>query len=166
MKKLLLSLFSIGISLLGNAQGFEWVKSQPINFYLNPSNVTFPMVTNGNRLIHVRTDSVIQLFGQSSYGMQEIESRDLNGNTQWSFPLTNKCSIDQIIADKNGNVFVAGSYMDTLVLNFSDTLFNSGSGFNTNTFMICISSQAQLIWKKNILRLHKKSKCYRVFYRL
>jgi hypothetical protein len=150
MKRLLPLFVYFFICNLTNAQNFDWVKSKPFNFSSNPANINSPLINSGNSLVYVYADSILQLFSSYAFGKQNVEISDLSGNPLHNFTLSPKCDVQKITCDANGNIFISGNYLDTLFLNGTDTLINTGTGFNTNAFIICIDQQAQLLWKRNL----------------
>lgn len=141
-----------------NAQHqFEWIEPHPVNWNLNPAFTEHLVTTDGlNRSVTARmvayTLNYTGLFGH--YG---IEARDSLGNIQTSFSLSPKVQVHSIVADDDGNTFVAGVFMETMHMGLSDSLTNiggAGNAFDVNAFLIKINSNGFLEWSRNLEQTH------------
>ncbi len=138
-------------SFTSSAQVFEWVKTNPVQFNQNPSMVTSSICKAGNGMIFMaRTDSVTFTFGSTAFGIFKIDLTDSAGNTVRTAQLGPKVTVHDIVADSAGNLFVAGSFMDTCSIDGQDTLNNSGGAFSVNPFLLCFDSTGTLQWKRNL----------------
>jgi hypothetical protein len=152
MKKLLLFLAFTYLIREVNAQSFEWIKNDPVNFNFNPSYPALPINFDkiNNRVINARLDSFAYIYSQSTFGIIQIESRDTNGIVQWSLPLANAC-VQRIAIDQMGNTIVGGQFQQTLTIGNSDSLNYINLPFlNMNAFLIKLDNQGNLLWKKNV----------------
>ncbi|MEO6167339.1 MAG: hypothetical protein ABIO46_06420 [Chitinophagales bacterium] len=57
-----------------------------------------------------------------------------------------------MVADETGNLFIGGSYLEMLLINGSDSLLNTGNGYDINTFLF--NADGKLAWKRNVTLQH------------
>lgn len=158
-KLLKLSLITIiSVILLSfkvNSQSFQWVANRNHTFSINPDMTSFNSHSdiNGNSVI-----SDIQLYklyyGQNIYGDVSLKRYNSTGNLISGKILLGKIFVSGIQTDNKGNVYLAGNFMDTLVIDSGNKLFNTGSGFNLNYFLIKLNSDLNFIWSKNITAIY------------
>jgi len=156
MKKIYaLSVFILSFTTAAFSQQFEWVHSTAMAYTLNPALPANMVCTSDAGPVYAAyIDSNTLIYGQDVYGKNKIDCYNSNGELQWSFSLGNKSLLNRTVADNDGNLFVAGSYMETLSINGTDSLTNTGSGYNINVFLLCINSFGELLWKRNVTLTH------------
>ena len=151
MKKfLLLSILAFSISTIAFGQQMEWLKSNAVQYTLNPTMPKHLIAASGNTVYAAGLDSPSVNFGQGIFGKQIINCYTASGNFKWSFSIGPTAYIEDIVTDSSGNLLAAGKFIENLHLSSNDSLVNSGSGLNTNIFMLCLDSTGTLLWKKNI----------------
>lgn len=152
MKKFFASILltSIFISPIASAQQMQWLNSTPVNYSLNPEMPRQPSCISEDNIYAARMVDFALSYGIDIYSSVAIDCIDTSGALLWSYPVGPKLSVSDITADDIGNVYVCGSYMETLILNGSDSLENTGSGFNTNLFLFSLDNTGNLRWKRNV----------------
>src|SRR5688572_11818310 len=140
-------------TLAGNSQVFEWIRTAPVGYSLNPSYPECPVHFDrvNQRVIHSRIDSVLMIYGSYALGTTFIESRDTTGQVQWQFPLGNLAIIQRVVTDASGNIYAGGIFQETLYIGSNDSLeFITVPFVFQNTFIIKLDIQGNLIWKRNV----------------
>ncbi len=153
IKCLILIIFFFGLFSEVRSQGFEWIRSEPVSYALNPSYpesaVAFDQSTN--RVIHSRIDTVSLIFGSYVLGTSFVESRDTTGLVLWQYEFGSRATLQRITTDLNGNIYIGGVFEQTLYLGPSDSLeFITGTFNFLNTFIVKLDSGGNLVWKRNI----------------
>ena len=140
-------------SLAGNSQVFEWIRTAPVGYSLNPSYPECPVHFDrvNQRVVHARIDTVTLIYGSYTLGSTFLESRDTAGQVQWQFQLGNFAIIQRIVTDQAGNIYVGGLFQQTLSIGSNDSLeFIIAPFVFQNTFIIKLDIQGNLIWKRNV----------------
>lgn len=156
MKKIYFAFFFFAciITQTLSAQPMQWLTSVPVNYSFNPDALQQPSFVSGNKIFSTRLSVFDNNFGSDIYGTQSIDCYDTSGTMNWSFALGPKAIVRTIIADAAGNVFIAGSFMETFHVGANDSLTNTGSGFDTNLFLVSIDVAGNLRWKRNVTLSH------------
>lgn len=160
MKKLLLTFFALFIALHFSgqhaaAQTYDWAENDTADYQLNPDFPLSCVAAYDNHVVHSFLETNALVYGQAVYGTYKVRMHDQQGMTGYTFTLGPKAAIQHITTDPAGNVFIIGSFMDTLDINGSDTLeVNSMGLFANNIFLIRISSGGALMWKRNVSLQH------------
>lgn len=153
MLRFILSGFMFLLSYSIHSQSFEWIKSEKVQYSLNPTYLEFPCSFDelNKRIVSSRVDSVWQIYGQTVYGPGVIESRDTAGQLLWQLPLNDKVSVQRLITGLDGSIYFGGSFQSSLIIGSSDTLtFINGTISGYNTFIVKLDSQGNVVWKKNL----------------
>lgn len=133
-----------------SAQHAQWLQSTAINYNLNPEITQMPSCAGAGKIFAARMVDYVLNYGVQNFGSMNVECYDPSGNLLWSFPMGPKLAVEDITADASGNVFLSGTFMETLSLDGTDTLFNTGTGLNTNEFLLSLDAAGNLRWKKNM----------------
>jgi hypothetical protein len=146
-----LFVFMLVLNQISFAQTYQWVKSNTHSIQLNPDFILFPSTkdASGNFIIGSIHNFVLG-SGTSFYGDVIFRKYNTAGMLQTSKILTGKAVINGIETDAQGNIYVYGSFMDTLRIDAVNFIANTGSGFNLNDYVIKFSSSGNFIWKKNV----------------
>lgn len=133
-----------------NAQSFKWVKHQSVDIQFSPDFTSVVCETDvlGNSLYSSIKNFKISFSGY--YGDVSLKKFSSSGLLMFDKTFFGKLTIDGIQADVTGNIYIAGSFMDTLQIDPVNFLLNNGSGLNVNYFLIKISQNGDFVWKKNI----------------
>jgi len=144
---ILLNLLSLSL----NAQSFQWVKHQTINIPFNPDLTSFITETDeqGNSLLGT-IHNFKQNFGSGYYGDVSIKKFDPSGTLLINKILYGKIIIDNLQSDRFGNIYVSGSFLDTLKIDSINYILNTGTGFNLNYYIIKLNHNGSFSWKKNV----------------
>lgn len=133
------------------SQTFDWVQSNPINYPFNPEMTQHAScISSSGKIYSGRLVNYLQNFGQDIFGTNSIDCYNSAGQMQWSFSIGQKAVIRKMIADANGNVYIGGSYMETLHFNGTDSLQNTGSGFDVNVYLLSLDPSGNIRWKRNL----------------
>lgn len=151
MKLPILSLLLFGLLLrVAEAQHFNWVHSEPVNYSLNYENPYHLIRAAGNnRVYFARTESGILNYSMSLYGTAVLGAYTENGQVLWSHSFGNQIAITALTSDNNGNVYAAGQFMESLQSGTDTLLTNTGSGLHADVFVMCFDSTGQLRWIHN-----------------
>lgn len=153
IKRLLFSVWLLAMSHVVSSQSFEWIRSVPVGYQLNPTYPEFPVHFDAvnQRVVHARIDTVAMIYGTSVLGTTFVESRDTNGQVLWQFQLGDLASVQRVVTDPSGNIYVAGLFQQTLYIGANDSLtFITGTFVFQNTFIIKLDMQGNLLWKRNV----------------
>ncbi len=152
MKKIYFTFLLVSTLLpaITSAQQMQWLQSTPINYNLNPEMPRQPICISGDHIYAAKMVSFGLSYGIDIYGGMSIDQYDSSGVLLWSFSMNSKLVVNVIKADVSGNVIVSGSFMETLQLNGTDSLLNTGNGFNTNLFLLSLDGSGNLLWKRNV----------------
>ncbi|HEX5001675.1 MAG TPA: T9SS type A sorting domain-containing protein [Bacteroidia bacterium] len=150
--KLLLVLVLFSVTAAVQAQTYVWEQHAAVNYTLNPTYITFPISLDegNNRIYDSRLVNNALVFGVDIYGEYEFESRDLNGTVVWSLSIGPKAFANHITTDSTGNTYLSGNFLDTLYIGATDTLFNTGSGLNNNSYIVKLDGNGTVLWKRNV----------------
>jgi len=150
--KFLIPIVLILVTGQSQAQTYVWEQHAAVNYTLNPTYINFPLsLDKGNsRIYDSRLVNNALVFGVDIYGVHEFECRDLNGSVIWSFSLGPKATANHITSDTLGNTYLTGNFLDTLYIGISDTIFNTGAGLNTNSYIVKLDVNGAVLWKRNL----------------
>ncbi|MBK8552592.1 MAG: hypothetical protein IPL53_16595 [Ignavibacteria bacterium] len=132
------------------AQSFKWVKHQSVDIQFNPdlTSVVCETDVQGNCIFSSIKNYKISF--SVYYGDVSLKKFSSSGLLLFNKTFFGKLTIDDIQTDINGNIYISGSFMDTLQIDPENFLLNTGSGLNVNYFLIKISQNGDFVWKKNI----------------
>jgi hypothetical protein len=137
----------------GFSQGFEWIRDAAVNYSMNPEYPEFPVCYNDftGQTVQSRFQDYSMIYGQFVLATNFVEARDAAGNVVWSNELGDSAMVQRIVADPQGNVYVAGVFQQTLYINGADSMkFIQGTFVFQNTFILKFDAQGNLLWKKNV----------------
>jgi type IX secretion system substrate protein len=136
---------------MASGQSFDWIRHNAVGYNLNPELPRHTSCISASGKIYAgRMAASMQIFGIDVFGTCSIDCYNTTGQLQWSFALGQKVVISKMTADVNGNVYVAGNYMETLYLNGTDSLLNTGSAFDVNVFILSLDPSGTILWKRNL----------------
>ncbi len=144
----------IFISTFSSAQQVKWLNATPVNYNLNPEMPRQPACMSGDMIFAARMVDFALSYGIDIYSSMAVDCYDSAGVLLWSYHIGSKLVVTSITADGSGNVYLSGSYMETLHLNGTDSMVNTGTGYNTNLFLISIDVSGNLRWKRNVTLTH------------
>jgi hypothetical protein len=155
MKKIYFSFLvaALFLSHRSNSQQAQWLRSTPVNYNLNPEMPQQPACHSAGKIYAARLVDYSLNFGVEIFGSMSIDCYDAAGMLLWSFPIGQKVVVRSITADASGNVYAGGTYMETLQLG-TDSLLNTGFGFDTDLFLFSLDATGTLRWKRNVSLLH------------
>ena len=128
-KHMLIILISI-ITLSANAQNFQWVRNQTHSIQFNPDLTSFLSETDatGNSLLAGIFNYRLS-FG-NYYGDVSVRKYDPQGNLIFVKILYGKIIIGGMQTDKAGNIYLSGSFMDTLIIDTLNIILILNSQFS------------------------------------
>ena len=140
---------------LSSAQTFQWVYSNEANYNQNPALPTNMVCTsNAGKAYDVYFYGDKFVYGSDIYGTDHVDCYTTDGDLQWTITLGSRALANRTVADDNGNLYIIGSFMKSLVIDGSDSLENTGSNFSVNLFLLCIDPNGNLVWKRNLSEDH------------
>jgi len=133
------------------AQTFQWVKNQTHNIPFNPGFASFSSEADkqGNSFLASINNYKLS-WAQNFLGDVSLKKFNSSGALLFNKIFYGKILISFVETDSGGNVYIAGSFMDTLKIDSANLILNTGSGFDVNYFMIKLNANGNFIWKKNI----------------
>ena len=155
MKRKLLILICIIVTAPVFAQQFAWVHSRNVQYALNPAMPRHQLhVSTAGLVFEGGLDSLTLIYGSDIYGTVTLNCYDSQGALQWNVHFDTKVMIGPMTSDASGNVIVSGNYMETMHIGQTDSMLNTGVGFDVNTFLICFNSSGGIVWKRNLTVSH------------
>lgn len=142
------------LSFNANAQSFQWVRNQTHNIQFNPDLTSFLNETDASGNSVIAGIYNYKLSYGNYYGDVSVKKYDPTGNLLFTKILSGKIIVESMQTDQSGNIYLSGSFMDTLKIDSVNFIFNTGSGLNLNIFLIKLSPDGAFIWKKNISVLY------------
>lgn len=140
---------------LSSAQSFQWVYSNEANYNQNPALPTNMVCTsNAGKVYDVYFYGDKFVYGSDIYGTDHVDCYTTDGDLQWTIALGSRALANRTVADDDGNLYIFGSFMKSLVIDGSDSLENTGSNFSVNLFLLCIDPNGNLVWKRNLSEDH------------
>ena len=98
-----------------------------------------------------RVDGVTQIYGSEVFGAAVVHRLDPGiGQPLWSCALGTTTTVNCGAVDDDGNVYVAGQFMEALALCDGSTLGHTGSGLDVDLFLIKFDPAGMPLWKRNI----------------
>ncbi|MFN8154255.1 MAG: T9SS type A sorting domain-containing protein [Bacteroidia bacterium] len=130
---------------------FDWVRNHQVNYSMNPG-IPKAMVCkgSGSDVWFAYYDSVVMSWSLDPVGRISLLQKDDFGTTLQTLQLTSNVILNDMVTDQQGRLYVIGTFMDTLWINQSDTLINTGPALNTDPFILCFEPNGQLRWKRNL----------------
>ena len=130
--------------------------AEPVGWELNPSMTEHLVTVDGQNRTVVSRMVLAVLDYNDLYGSYMIESHDPDGSLNISVPLFGRVHVNAIAADAAGNVYVGGSFMETMLMS-TDSMPNVGNvadSFNINGFLFKLDTNSQVIWSRNLELTH------------
>ncbi|MBX7041277.1 MAG: hypothetical protein K1X85_00110 [Ignavibacteria bacterium] len=148
---LVLTALIIAVGSSAQGQNVSWVNTQYHNIQYNPELSNFQSCTD--RLGNTFTTVINQFkvaYGQDFYGDALLKKYNTSGSLVMSKLFAGRVNFEALTTDQSGNLYASGSFMDSLVIDSANKLFNTGTGFNLNYFLIKLDKNGGFIWAKNI----------------
>ena len=135
-----------------HAQQPDWLVGWPVNWTMNPSMPRHVLASSpGGELMTARVDGVTQIYGSEVFGSAVVHRLDPGiGQPLWSCALGTTTTVNCGAVDDDGNVYVAGQFMEALALCDGSTLGHTGSGLDVDLFLIKFDPAGMPLWKRNI----------------
>lgn len=150
MKKLSLLFALLSMWLISTAQNIAWIQSDTIGSYTSPQYPLHKLATTSQGVVVAKLHASHQLYGSEILGDYALENTDSTGLLLWRVTLSGKVEVTALCVDGSENIFVGGEFMETLNINGTDSMQNTGSGLDKNFFLMCFSAQGTLLWKRNL----------------
>jgi len=152
IKSLFLLLTFLIVSPAANAvpQNFLWVNNQYHNISFNPDLTIFLTCSDNSGNSCVSSIHNYKLSYNGYYGDYSLKKFNSAGQLIFNKILTGKIQVKGLESDNEGNLYVSGSFMDTLRIDNENFIPNTGSGLNVNYFLIKLNPSSGVVWKKNI----------------
>jgi len=145
LKKIVLFLFTVNMIY---AQSYDWVKVDSVNITTNPTYLirSVDLDTSGN-IISSRIENSKLVYNTSYLGNCLIEKFDIQGNLIWDKKIFGKVNIIDIKVDLENNIYAAGAYRDSIIVDSNHYEINNLSQNHGFVFKLNSSGQAQ--WLKD-----------------
>ncbi|MFN8164656.1 MAG: T9SS type A sorting domain-containing protein [Bacteroidia bacterium] len=150
IRSLLLSALFLLVSAFANAQHISWMQTVPVNNTFNGSMVGHRASIGGNHLYVSRFLNYITSYSPDLLGDYMIDQYDVQGNLIWSVPLSGKLAVHAMEADASGNVYIGGTYLETIYIGANDSLTNANGGLWENYFLISFGANGTMRYKRNL----------------
>lgn len=150
MKRILQQLFLFICSHVAVAQHIDWLQSDTMDYNSNPQFPVHKLAITNQGTVVAKLNSSHQLYGNKILGDYALDNLDSTGSLLWRVMLFGKVKVAALAIDGTQNIYLGGDFMETLYINSSDSMLNTGSGFNKNYFLMSFSPQGVLRWKKNL----------------
>ncbi len=152
------SCFLLSISLLGQRPVFEWAVLQGGNYSESINHTTID--TFGNIYVSGRFSSTVDFDPGPEESNLTAQSNDSNfvskfderGQFEWavSLDLNHNNRIYDMATDAFGNVYIVGSYSNTVDFNPGAGTYNLSSFGNRDVFILKLDSNGHFEWVKNM----------------
>jgi hypothetical protein len=150
MKRILQLVLLFTYSHVAFAQHIAWLQSDTIGYNSNPQFPLHKLAATSQGAVVTKLSASHQLYGNEILGDYTLDNLDSTGSLLWRVMLLGKVKVAALAVDGAENIYLGGDYMETLYINGSDTMLNTGSGFDKNYFLMSFSPQGILRWKKNL----------------
>ncbi len=150
MTRILQLLLLFTCSHVAMAQQIPWLQSDTLGYNSNPQLPLHKLAITSRGAVVAKLSTSHQLFGNEILGDYALDNLDSTGALLWRVMLSGKVKVAALAVDGAENIYLGGDYMETLYINGSDSMLNTGSGFNKNYFLMSFSPQGILRWKKNL----------------
>jgi len=126
------------------AQTFEWVDLEPLNYQLNPTYLMSAVaIDNSGNPVCTRLVNYQQIYGSTIYGDVKLEKRDPSGTLIWENTIFGKVDISEIVVDTEDNLICIGTFRDSVVIG-TTTLFQTE--VNQNSFVFKTDDAGNFLW--------------------
>ena len=150
MKRLLLLLILFSFNHCMQAQDIAWLQGDTIGYNSNPQYPLHKLAVTSQGVVIAKLSVSHQLYGLEILGDYAIDNFDSTGSLLWRVDLSGKVVVTSLALDGAENIYLGGAYMETMIIDGSDTLLNTGSGFDKNYFLMSFTPQGLLRWSKNL----------------
>ncbi len=150
MTRILQLLLLFTCSHVSFAQHIAWIQSDTISYNSNPQYPLHKLAITSGGAVVTKFNTAHQLYGNEILGDYALDNLDSTGLLLWRVMLNGKVRVNALALDGSENIYLGGDYMETLHINGSDSMLNTGTGFDKNYFLMSFSPQGQLRWKKNL----------------
>ncbi len=150
MKRTLQLLFLFIYSHVAFAQHIAWLQSDTIHYNSSPQFPMHKLAVTSQGVVVAKLSASHQLYSTEVLGDYALDNLDSTGALLWRVMLNGKVKVAALALDGAENIYLGGDYMETLYINGSDSIQNTGSGLNKNYFLMSFSPQGVLRWKKNL----------------
>jgi len=126
-------------------------KIQTHDIPFNPDLTFIPSETDkSGNVISSNINEYKLNFGSVYYGNVALKKYNSAGENLFVKIFYGKIASDFIQTDAYENIYLSGTFMDTLKIDSLNFIYNTGSGLNLNYFILKLSPSGQFIWKKII----------------
>lgn len=139
-----------------HAQTFDWAVAEDIEFELNPEFLNYAVTTDvWGYVYYAGLKTYAASYGSNAFGESFFAKYDANGSQMFHKLIAGQTVITNLASDRQNNIIVTGMMRTEVVFWAGDTLAYNGSG--TNTFVVKITQQGQVVWMKNLSTLYGSS---------
>ncbi len=152
--------FLFCLACTGRAQTWSWVgydtAYSPFNSAVPGPLVEMNYPGTGNSDVYVSWHEEGGLyFSQHVFSQQRVHRFDAAGNLLRSFSLGRRASLTRIIAAPDGDLYLLGSFMDTLRKDTTVLLLNTQpDSLSRNVFLLRMDSLGNIRWSRNMSLSH------------
>ena len=125
-------------------------RGDTIGYNSNPQYPLHKLAVTSQGVVIAKLSVSHQLYGLEILGDYAIDNFDSTGSLLWRVDLSGKVVVTSLALDGAEHIYLGGAYMETMIIDGSDTLLTTGSGFDKNYFLMSFTPQGLLRWSKNL----------------
>ena len=142
---------NLGGIILTNSDASGYNEDMFFAKYDSSGNVLWAKSEGGSNIIDeansITTDKIGNIYIAGFFNNKIIAKFDTSGNAVWTKSTNGFGIANSITSDTLGNVYITGCFSGQSIIFYSDTLTNSGGGYNI--FITKYDSSGNVIWAKS-----------------
>lgn len=144
MKMIFNLLFCLLLAGNLNAQTFEWLRTQEVDYEYNPASIDYTVCTDNENNVYFFGMKEHLTFYNFSMGHQFIKKYSSDGVLNWEKFITGEAHALAILADAAGGIYLAGNFIT--MIDFWGELTLDYSGITPNNFIVKINAEGEVLW--------------------
>jgi hypothetical protein len=150
--RIIFTLF-IFITFVNNlsSQSFEWVHGRDINYEMNPDMLNYSVATSADGTIwHGGMKNFVEFY-HDAMGNLFLAQYSSNRNLLNEYEITGSATLNGMVTDSEGNLYVSGQTLNTL--HFWDGSQLNYNGNFIEGFLMKVSPSGTVVWAVNLSTL-------------